>query len=86
MQVELHKEHEDEDLIILKLERNEVPANAGKLNSLMPSSPMSIPPFFTTLVQTDTNSHELLKPSYFERPDFSLGQVLTDLLRELPHT
>lgn len=45
IKVELHKEHEDDDLMILKLERNEVLPNVGKLNSLMPSSPMPIPPF-----------------------------------------
>lgn len=45
IKVELHEEHENEEMIILKLERSEVPLNVGKLNSFMPSSPVPIPPF-----------------------------------------
>jgi len=44
IKVKLHKEDEDEELI-LKLERNKVPPNVDKLSSLMPAFSMLIPPF-----------------------------------------
>lgn len=68
----------------LKLERNEVPALVGKLNSLMPSSYHINSTFFTTLAQRDPNLLDLLKPSPFQRPDFPLGEGLRGLQRELP--
>lgn len=70
--------------MIVRLERKEVPPHAAKLNSLMPSSYHVSLTFCTALVQTNPNSLELLKTSPFQRPDFSLGEGLGDLQRELP--
>lgn len=50
----------------------------------MPSSYHVNSTFFTTLIQTDPNSLELLKPSPFQRSDFTLGEGLRALERDLP--
>lgn len=70
--------------MILKLERDEVPPHVRKLgifNALLLPCKFT---FFTTLVQTDPNSHELLKISPFQRPVFPSGEVLSALQRQLP--